>query len=292
MGTGNLINREVELCALHQSLVAPTGTTVLVTGPSGVGKTTVITDELAQHPDFQVLRVAPDASSHLSDHALTMLATELGCHEQYLAAADESERVRILFTALDAQRHRSARTVLVFEDSQWLDPDSERVLWGLLRVLHQLNVTAILVRTPDDAWLTTNVVRLINAEAQSRVVELSPLDLNQVTHYLQEALGAELPQSAAQEVTRATGGLPLYLEAMTGLVRTGRVRSLREAVETVTERASRDLLLADLVDAQIGAADASTQAALLAISLAEKPPRLRPIELVPKMRARSPEALA
>lgn len=269
MGSGTLINREVELCALHQSLVAPEGTTVLITGPSGAGKTTVIADELAQHPEFRVFRVAPDASSQLSDHALTVLADQLGCAVDYAAAGDESEQVRVLFGALDDQPEGTVRTVLVLEDSQWLDAASERVLWGLLRVLGQLNVTALVARHPDESWFTTNVLRLIAAEPQSRLVELHPLGLNQVEQYLRRSLGAELPRSVSSEVTRATGGLPLYLEAIVGLVRSGRVRSLTHAVETITERVSRDHLLADLVEEQVEAGGPSIRVALLALALAE-----------------------
>lgn len=262
-----LIGRDRESFQLSRAL-SPTSPThlIVVTGAPGMGKTALVTGALAELDQHRVLEIAGDphdVSGPLSE--LSVLAAELGVDEEFTAAGHElSARVGALFSGLDRRR---GRPVIVVEDAHWLDEVSQQILAGLARVIHRLPATMLLILREGQGRVTETILRVAAASADSLVLELTPLSAGQVHDFLQQRLQASIPAPLAASTAERTGGSPLHLEAAIGLLRSGAVARLEDAVRNATDSLGAPGVLEDFLEAELSTADDATRAALLALAV-------------------------
>ncbi len=111
-----------------------------------------------------------------------------------------AERLRLQRALAQILSHLSTATplVLFFEDAQWMDEDSQKMLTALLQDLNSRPVLALLASRQELPLL----------EEQARLIELKPLDPQGTLQIVTAILAQEL----AQIIHKQSGGSPLYVE--------------------------------------------------------------------------------
>lgn len=242
-------SRRSELLARAREQLSAPGS-VILTGPAGIGKSTLLTT-LAGHPSStRVLRCSPaEADRHLPFLGLIDLFATVG--EAVLGSLPDEQRAALdrallrrtaragdrdalglrlaVLTALRALCGRSP-VLLVVDDVQWLDPPSADLLAFLARRTGELPLrTLVSVRTGDgtaprpqaDALCRPPVLRL----------DVPPMTAGEIGRLLSADPGrsdspaAAMDRRALTEMHRASGGNPFFaLEIGHALARRDPVR--------------------------------------------------------------------
>ncbi len=246
MARGDLVGRDDELGTLlraaHEALEG-TGTTALVVGDAGIGKTVllgVLRERLEQlgarvltgrASEFEALPLGVFLDA-LDDHLRTLgieplrelgaesigelasifpaLSTAAGEGQRPAPAADERVAGYIATRALLEFLTRDRPLVLVLDDLHWADRSSLELFAFLMRRRTQGRGLLVGSYRPHqvDSELAADVARA-TYDGLARYVEVSPLDRDQSA----ELVGIEDPRAAA-ELHQATGGNPFYLLAL------------------------------------------------------------------------------
>jgi DNA-binding CsgD family transcriptional regulator len=277
-GGGAVFGRDKEFARLSAFLDAvPHGPrALLLEGEAGVGKTTIWrwAVERAAAGEFRVLSCRPaEAEAKFSLAALADLFETIDARDVpdlptpqrraldivLLRHDDEGIRLdsRLVAAAVLASLRALARTgplLIGIDDAQWLDPASARVLAFCVRRLRHERVDLLAtLRTPNAAGVPLGLDRAFADDGFARL-ELGPLSLGALHHFLRARVGTEFSRPVLIRVHETSGGNPFYaLEIARDLVEHGIEgdavpipRSLRELVERRLARLPRhtqDVLL-------------------------------------------------
>ncbi|MYR64290.1 AAA family ATPase, partial [Streptomyces sp. SID625] len=205
------------------------GGSVLLHGPAGIGKSTVLRALAAEYSAAArtVLRCsATESESHLPFLALADLfglvlpevagelpAAQRTALESALTGRGESTLQRdglaLRLAVLSTLRALAARgpVLIVADDLQWLDPASAELLGFAARRLGGTPVRMLCaVRTEDQDYAR----QLRACPPDTLSVRLGPLSRAQVSSLLDHRGYTGLPRSTVREIHRTSGGNPLF----------------------------------------------------------------------------------
>ncbi|HET6296145.1 MAG TPA: AAA family ATPase [Kribbella sp.] len=257
---GDFVGRAVELARLSEladKVRAGEHQTVVVQGPPGIGKSSLIRQFLGRLQDFRVFSATGDPAESLLD---------LGLIDQLLAQAPADLRAKTLslrsgtpteanpiavgsrLLDLFGEFQRRSPIVLVIDDIQWADNSSLQALRFLLRRMWAEQLLVILVARSDNPAPTEAgpspepaLERLIRGIPADLHLELTGLDLLDVADLARTIAGRHLPAAAARRFHSYTSGHPLLLRTMLNEIYANRFGSvdLRLAVPPSVESATR-----------------------------------------------------
>ena len=231
-----LVGRSDELSTLRALLSkACSGTpqTVLIHGPAGIGKTSLVERFLLTEDDLCVLRASGEQWEALVPFGVIdqlMRAAKVG-RVSVLAgrarALPPEEPISVGAVLLETLEkiEDKAPVVLVVDDAHWADVDSLRSLLFALRRLVSERVLALLTVRDEDAARLLDGLRRLASGPTGQSISLQPLGAADV-HKLGQALGVvEFSARTAERLAEHTGGNPLYARALLTEVPADRWRS-------------------------------------------------------------------
>ncbi len=283
----------------HPRLVAPVGRveiqnhvvdllaeggSVLLRGPAGIGKSTLLDSLAKQRPDALVLRVAAaevesglpyltlvdlfgkvlaDHGVVLSGHLRAALDAALLRTGTPTTAQDE---LAVRLAVLELLRVLSSRhpVLFVIDDLPWVDEPSAGVLRFVARRLAGLPVQMIAAARVTGY---ESVARADLCPPPFHEVTLPPLGADDVADLLRQRFGDRINRSAILRVHAACGGNPLFaLELGRAIAERGEPISLDEPLPVPDK-------LRDLLVARLAALPEPTRAALVVVAAAARPTR-------------------
>ncbi len=284
----------------HVNELLASGGSVLLRGPAGIGKSTLLESIVMERPDTLVLRVAAAEVESglpyltlvdlfgkvLADHGVVLRGHLRAALDAALlrtaAPATAQDELAVRLAVLELLRALCGRhpVLLVIDDLPWVDEPSAGVLRFVARRLSGLPVQMIAaarVAGPNDV-----VPRADLCPPPCQELTLTPLGADDVADLLRARFGERLSRSAILRVHAASGGNPLYaLELGRAVAERGEPITLDEPLP-VPDR------LRGLMTARIAALPEPTRASLVVAAAAARPSR----ELLGRTGAGSPELLA
>jgi DNA-binding CsgD family transcriptional regulator len=272
-GTLPLLEREAELAAIDESLeaaLAGRGTILLIEGPAGIGKTTIV-DTACRRARTRGVRVLIARGSTLEGELAHGVARQL--LEPPLHAASARERSTLLEGAaglaapavlpsagpLDTSAelgtdrrapvihglywltaNLSARTplLLAVDDAQWSDAASLRFLAYLTRRLEDLPIVVMAaLRTGEEAAEKGAIVELTRAPT-AQVLRPLPLTQRAVRELTRGSLPGEPQPEFVGACHEATGGVPFLLTELLKTLAAQGIQPSQEAATAVTQLSS------------------------------------------------------
>ncbi|MDV9170076.1 AAA family ATPase [Streptomyces sp. W16] len=215
---GPFVGRSEQLSALRARLarvVEGEPCLVLVEGPAGIGKTSLVGRFLADHPETEVLTgCGEEGEAGTPFGLLDHLFSDTQVSIPRPATADAPTAGSLLVDGLGEVQMRIGRPlILVVDDVQWADAPSLQALAFALRRLRADRVLTIAVtREADDPALPEGLRRLLLRQDTLRL-SLAGLTAAEVSE-LVDAHAGPLPPAAVMRLFDHTGGNPLYLKAL------------------------------------------------------------------------------
>ncbi|UMG93125.1 AAA family ATPase [Nocardioides sp. TF02-7] len=141
--------------------------------------------------------------------ALGRLAPQLGA-----AAADGASSVMLIGEGLLrlATALGGAGTLLLVEDLHWADPETLGVLEYVADNARDVPLVVVATMRPHDAPDVARLVGDLRARGSLEVLDLDPLESEDVGAMLQACLGADVPPGLDDLVGRFSAGYPLLVE--------------------------------------------------------------------------------
>jgi len=207
------VGRERELDALEEGMErarAGEPWLVLVEGPAGIGKTSLVEHFLAEVRDATVLRASGDLSeSDLAFGVVDQLIRRAGepppRERDHLGAG---KRILELLGTLQDDHP----VVLFLDDAHWADVPSLRALLFVVRRLVADRVLIVATSREHAPGLPEGLVKAA-AGRQGRWLRLPPLTTEEL-RALADAQGVRLSARAIQRLEAHAGGNPLYTRAL------------------------------------------------------------------------------
>ncbi|WP_328522714.1 LuxR C-terminal-related transcriptional regulator [Kribbella sp. NBC_00359] len=209
-----LIGRETETAAFIRTLADPASRGMVLSGPTGVGKSRLAEEFLsvAAEEGHQVRRaVASRAAS----------TVPLGAIAHLISADVNMSDPAAAFGATVPARPQpgDARYVLMIDDAHLLDATSAILLKGLLAT----GAIYLLASARDDESVAPPVQAMLRADGMVRT-DLSPFDVTEVRSVLQTVLGHHLSKYCVSALYDASEGNVLYLrELVIGALRANKL---------------------------------------------------------------------
>jgi len=237
---GPYVGRARELAAVAKLLADDERTgVVLVGGEAGLGKTRLVEEILAAHPGIDVVRggavprstpvrfemirtaVEPSVrawSSVPDQHEPLMQAANAVFYDHADPDAANVSVVEQIRAAAEILRTlHSERTVFVFEDVHWADPESLEVVDRLM-VAGPLGSTVLVTYRPEalhQGHPVNTFLQRAERRAHALQLRLEPLRRDEVAEYL-SAAHADIGERTIDRVHARTGGNPLFLSELVG----------------------------------------------------------------------------
>ncbi len=255
-----MIGREAEIAQLARAIESAHPFGAVISGVSGVGKTTLAREALALADARGFATVWLSATPAARGMPFAVFAC-LGVTDVGGSPSLGTARRAILDAA-------GGRHMVVFvDDAQHLDGPSALVLWQLADESRISLVATVRRRDP----MPDELMAILSGGSTVRV-DLAPLDKDAVTLLCADVLGGEVDPVLAAEVARLTGGLPLFVRellvgaATSGLIAPAPVAWMQVAALDVPER------VVDLVTARMQALGSPLREALELVTLGEPLP--------------------
>lgn len=227
-------DRDWELRAFREALDGDGGAPtrfVVVEGPWGVGKTTFLGEccNAARADGAVVARAAGRAVGQrvrlgILREGFEALLAELSVRGSNPAAgralaaltAPGPEPDELADALVEAVRAAGIRLLVGVDAADVADADSLGVLGALARWCEPGRVTVVLTAASRLPGVGLRAVDWFLAEPDCRVISLGPLSYEAVGRIVQEVLGANPGAAVTEAVWRATGGRPLFVQALLG----------------------------------------------------------------------------
>ncbi len=265
-----LLERRHELgrieATLAEACCAGHGRFVVIEGPAGIGKTTLLAAartvaadagmrvlrsrgaELERDFAFGVVRQLfepplADASelerADLLQAGAGKAASLLGLpgasavHDEPSAGVDPSFAILHGLYWLCANLAAAGPVCLVVDDAHWADAPSLRYLAFLLTRLQELDVALVLATRPREAGTDGELLATLTTDASAEVIRLPPLSRAAVSQLLEAELD-EIPDPVFVEAClRVTRGTPFLMRALVEALREGGIASTADAAGQV-----------------------------------------------------------
>jgi DNA-binding CsgD family transcriptional regulator len=241
----DLIEREAELAviadALEEVSLGEGGRTLLIEGPAGIGKTTLMAElkGMADEAGFRVLRAR--GSEIERDFAFGVVRQLFGA---VLRTASATERERMLsgpsglaasiFGLTDVPTieagpaeaslyglywlatalSEAGPVVVALDDAHWCDTASLRFIEYLGRRLAGVPLLIALAARPAEPGVQTEMLRRLRAELEPRTISPSLLSEGATAAIVSRRLGEGTPAQVLGACHLATGGNPLLIEEL------------------------------------------------------------------------------
>lgn len=206
-GEWPLVGRDTELEDVSDALLDSSCRGAIITGQSGVGKTALAQRIARQLEDsFELVYVRGSAlASKMPYGALSFVLSDLDD-----AIVDNPLMLLRGLQELYERRDDGRQTLILADNLEELDSSSAMALAHLVRVgaVKLIAICQAIDSSPEefcDLW-KDGALRRINVE---------PLGLASTTQLLSAALDAPVSRAAAASMWHATGGNPLFLQALT-----------------------------------------------------------------------------
>jgi DNA-binding CsgD family transcriptional regulator len=260
-----LLEREGELAALHayvDSAASGIGRLVAIEGRAGIGKTRLLMEaraiaaqaglgvltarggELEYEFAYGIVRqlFEPVLAGATSDERTELLsgaaAITGGLFDEVQLTAVEGEETDVSFAMLHGLYWLAANLALrrpaliAIDDLHWADSPSLRWLSHLQRRLEGLPLLVIVAtRSPEQSMHEPRVTEIL-ADPAAAVVRPTPLGAASVGQMARELFGREPDDAFVQACWAATGGTPLFVEALFDTIK-------REGLEPSAGNAAR-----------------------------------------------------
>ena len=219
------VGRERELVQLERALDATRaggGTTALVTGEAGIGKTRLASELAARARDagFEVLlgRSIDLVGTELPYQPFVEALRPLGAFPQTDAQAAGSQLRGFEQTlALLAERADIAPVLLVLEDLHWADTSTLDLVVFLAHNLGGRRVLLLATYRADEPSSAERVRRLadgVRRSGSALVLELGPLDREELTALLAAHADALPPAALTDAIVARSEGNPFFAEEL------------------------------------------------------------------------------
>jgi class 3 adenylate cyclase/DNA-binding CsgD family transcriptional regulator len=261
-----LLEREGELAALHayvDSAAAGAGRLIAIEGRAGIGKTRLLAEaraiaaanglavlnarggELEQDFAYGIVRqlfepVLAAASNDDRNELLGGAAALAGALFEDVQIGSDDDETDVSFAMLHGLYWLAANVALrkpvliAIDDLHWADGSSLRWLAHLQRRLEGLPLlVAVATRPPDQSASEARVTEIL-ADPAAAIVRPTALGPESVGHLARELFGREAEQAFVGAVWEATGGTPLFVQALLDTIK-------REGLEPSAENAARVL---------------------------------------------------
>jgi DNA-binding CsgD family transcriptional regulator len=272
MSPGFIAEREGELAAGAELLARArrnAGGLLLIEGPAGIGKTTVLEAISANADGYMVLRASGDeldrgfAFGVARQLFARQLARDPGLRERALSgvaqlaeplvsgfdpqlmAASSPQAARHALTWLAANLADERPLLLSVDDLQWADPASLGWLIHLVRRLPDLRMAVVAAWRIGEPGCDEDMLDRLRDLPATQIVRPAPLSAEGVAEVVSRALGEHSGEVLAEACTRASGGNPFLLAELLRALPAVSVRSPADVSgvrpESITRSVSRRL---------------------------------------------------
>ncbi|MCQ9386112.1 helix-turn-helix transcriptional regulator [Brevibacterium moorei] len=193
----------------------------VVDGPSGMGKTVTLgrlVEKARAHDTWRVHRtIAAHDEQSIPFAYIERLLSSLGQADAIFDAEDLPQPVAVArhcLRALQAKVDTGAR-LLVIDDAQWLDAESERVLrYALPRMMRPGVLVAIGIRTPHADSSLGSFLLATASGGTGRVLHVEPLTPDEVQALALDRFAVRIARRNAADLCRAAGGSFLGIDGL------------------------------------------------------------------------------
>jgi DNA-binding CsgD family transcriptional regulator len=249
VGAGGLLEREEELAAidaaLEQTATGPGGSTLLISGPAGIGKTSLLArlgrsaegkglrtmaasgSEIEREFGFGVVRrlfdpllrsLGPDERAGLFAGPAALAAAIFGLAGSTTLEVNPAEASLYGLFWLAAALAEKGPLVFAIDDAHWADVASLRFLQYLGRRLDGLPLLLCVAGRPAEPGPQTAILDELGAEPGTLIITPALLSVDATATLVDERLGGDAPAPVRDACHEATGGNPLLIgELLTAL---------------------------------------------------------------------------
>ena len=273
--TGPLLERSDELARIESALSearSGTGTLVVVEGPAGIGKTTLLAAARTAAAESG-MRVLRSRGTELERDFAFGVVRQL--FEPPLAAASISERADLLQDAaglaaaalelpgapatrgspssgvdpsfaifhglywLCANLTASGPLCLVVDDAHWADAASLRYLAFLLTRLEELDAALVLATRPREPGTDAELLDTLTTDPSAEVIRLPPLTRAAVAQLVESELGGAPDPVFIDACLRATRGVPFLMHVLVEALSEGGIAPTAQSASHVERIGAR-----------------------------------------------------
>jgi len=273
--TGPLLERSDELARIESALTearAGRGRLVVVEGPAGIGKTSLLTAARAAAAESG-MRVLRSRGTELERDFAFGVVRQL--FEPPLASASSSERANLLQDAASlaaavlelpgAPATRGPPTsgvdpsfailhglywlcanlaavgplCLVVDDAHWADAASLRYLAFLLTRLEELDAALVLATRPREAGTDAGLLAMLTTDPAAEVIRLPPLTRAAVAQLVESELGGAPDPVFIDACLRATRGMPFLMRVLVEALSEGGIAPTAQSARQVERIGAR-----------------------------------------------------
>ncbi|MGE3288596.1 MAG: AAA family ATPase, partial [Pseudonocardia sp.] len=221
----DFVGRERELAALRATRDATRSgqaRTVLLEGPTGIGKTALLEHFLATDEEARILRASGERWEALVPFGVIdqllrsagVSGTQLLATRERVLPPEEPASVGAYLLDVLGDLEQKAPVIVVVEDVHWADTDSLRaLLFAARRLMSERVLTVLSVRDEASGRLPEGLLRLAQPPT-GRTVSLTALTVPEIRRLATMVGAPEFSARAARRLQAHTQGNPLFVRAL------------------------------------------------------------------------------